>query len=54
MLSAATLFALSSNPSCALLQVPLADSGLNQLLSLAFGDVRGHEDVLWQGEISSA
>jgi hypothetical protein len=54
MLSAATLFALSSSPSCALLQVPLADVGLNQLLSSAFGEARGHEDVLWQGEISSA
>jgi hypothetical protein len=54
MLSAATLFALSSSPSCALLQVPLADIGVNQLLSSAFGDARGHEDVLWQGQISSA
>lgn len=54
MISAATLFALSSSASCALLQLPLADPGLNQLLSLAFGDTTGHEHVLWQGEVLGA
>lgn len=54
MLSAATLIALSNNASCALLQVPLADSGLNRLISLAFGDTNGHEDVLWQGQLNGA
>ena len=54
MISATTLFALSSSASCALLQLPVADAGLNQLLSLAFGDTTGHEHVLWQGEIFGA
>jgi hypothetical protein len=50
-LSAATLFALSSSASSALLHFPLADSSLNRLLSLAFGVASCHEDVLWQGEL---
>ena len=52
MLSAATLFALSSSASCCVLQIPFADACVNQLLALAFGDTNGCEDVLWQGDVS--